>query len=227
MHFSDMQVSHASPVKDSARRVSESDILPMETSKDKEMHCMHDIQGQNPPTHSYLFGSDFVSVDALGRVLVVSVPLLPLVKISRSKCTHDSSREYKEKNVPVEDVSVTRAITNENEQNGVERTLQASVSNGNISNGGDKISEPLDDAENRPPLLVADESNDDFRDVELSPRLTNFIKSGVVPESPIGNTGQYFYRNILVCVFDLTNIDVEYDKKIYLNVFWFFLYIFF
>ncbi|KAM7507593.1 hypothetical protein LguiA_018046 [Lonicera macranthoides] len=185
----DMQVSHDSPVKDSARRVSESDILPMETSKDKETHCMHDIQGQNPPTHSYLFGSDFVSVDALGRVLVVSVPLLPLIKFSRSKCTHDSSTEYKEKNVPVEDVSATRTISNETEQNGVERTLQAPVSNGNISNGGDKIGEPLDDAENRTPLLVADESNDDLRDVELSPRLTNFIKSGIVPESPIGNAG--------------------------------------
>ncbi|GAB4844800.1 hypothetical protein Ancab_038187 [Ancistrocladus abbreviatus] len=38
------------------------------------------------------------------------------------------------------------------------------------------------------PALPA-EFNDDIGDIDLSPRLTNFIKSGFVPESPLHNTG--------------------------------------
>lgn len=37
--------------------------------------------------------------------------------------------------------------------------------------------------------LVADACINDMKDEELSPRLTNFIKSGVVPESPIDERG--------------------------------------
>lgn len=37
--------------------------------------------------------------------------------------------------------------------------------------------------------LIADACINDMKDEELSPRLTNFIKSGVVPESPIDERG--------------------------------------
>ncbi|KAJ4964035.1 hypothetical protein NE237_023974 [Protea cynaroides] len=47
------------------------------------------------------------------------------------------------------------------------------------------------DTAKRPPTLFANESSSDCRDVELSPRLTNFMERGVVPESPIGETSNY------------------------------------
>ncbi|PON76983.1 DEAD/DEAH box RNA helicase family protein [Trema orientale] len=50
------------------------------------------------------------------------------------------------------------------------------------------IKETLD-AETKASLPLPDDYNNDFRDTELSPRLTNMIKSGVVPESPTDNNG--------------------------------------
>lgn len=38
------------------------------------------------------------------------------------------------------------------------------------------------------------ELDDDATDSELSPRMTNFIKSGVVPESPINDAGLYIQK---------------------------------
>ncbi|RVW20925.1 Transposon TX1 uncharacterized 149 kDa protein [Vitis vinifera] len=52
---------------------------------------MSSSQGNNPHVHSYLFGSDFVSVDTLGNVLILSVPLIPSKEVSHSKCASASS----------------------------------------------------------------------------------------------------------------------------------------
>ncbi|XP_017433050.1 DEAD-box ATP-dependent RNA helicase FANCM isoform X3 [Vigna angularis] len=45
--------------------------------------------------------------------------------------------------------------------------------------------------------LVADACINDMKDEELSPRLTNFIKSGVVPESPIDERGKSGYHSVI------------------------------
>ncbi|WCJ44258.1 ATP-dependent DNA helicase MPH1, partial [Euphorbia peplus] len=37
-----------------------------------------DLLTQNTPVHSYLFGSEFVSVDSHGHIIILSVPVLPL-----------------------------------------------------------------------------------------------------------------------------------------------------
>lgn len=48
------------------------------------------------------------------------------------------------------------------------------------------------------PVLLDEECSDDYEDTELSPRLTNLIRSGVVPESPVHDCGQYFSFNAIV-----------------------------
>ncbi|KAA8546304.1 hypothetical protein F0562_002957 [Nyssa sinensis] len=237
----DLQSFHNSPEVHSPRKVSDSDMLPMamETSSTMEKHCMPDFEGLNPTRHSYLFGSDFVSVDALGDVVIVSVPLLPLKEVSHSKytsasCTmflnclkqdsfhfRDSPGDHKEITTPIKASSGPTASTHTkcaenknmltsrlcNSDGGDstsdrilqklshsgdsigDRIHQTPISCGNLSNGGDSTGETPNVVENKTPILLADESSNDFRDIELSPRLTNFIKSGFVPESPIDDTG--------------------------------------
>lgn len=43
-------------------------------------------------------------------------------------------------------------------------------------------------------IPVEAESSNEFRDSDLSPRLSNFIKSGIVPESPLSNA-RFLYHH--------------------------------
>jgi len=75
----------------SQREVLDSEVSPRKITRTKEKHIVPDFCIENRPVHSYIFGSDYVSLDAFGKVLILSVPLLPLKDGSHSKCTIASS----------------------------------------------------------------------------------------------------------------------------------------
>ncbi|KAM3729495.1 hypothetical protein ACB098_12G016800 [Castanea mollissima] len=218
----DAAEQHDPETKESQREVF--DVSPRQILKTKEKHSVPDFCGQDPPLHSYLFGSDYVSVDAFGKVLILSVPLLPFKVVSHAKCTTASSdklsnylkqdsyylrtstEDKKELTMQAtavgEITSLTRCIENETlpksglcdadvqqekKLDGIEDIPETPILKGNPSNEGDSGGEMPDATEIKAPLLVDDECGNDFIDVELSPRLTNLIKSGIVPESPINN----------------------------------------
>lgn len=205
------------------REVLGSEVSPRKILRTKEKHIVPDFCSENPPVHSYIFGSDYVSVDAFGKVLILSVPLLPLKEGSHSKCTIASStkslnsvkqdscylRTSAEGNKEivmqamaiVEITSPTRCIKDETLPTSglcdsdvqtldeVENNPETSALKGNLSNEGDSAGETPDVVEIKASLPLADECSDDFRDIELSPRLTNLIKCGFVPESPVNDRG--------------------------------------
>jgi Fanconi anemia group M protein len=208
-----------SPNKKSQREVSE--VSPREILKTQEKHSVPDFCGQDPPAHSYLFGSDYVSVDAFGKVSILSVPLLPFKEdatsakspnsLKQDSChLRTSTEENKEPTMQAtaigEITSPTRCINDETlpisrlcdsdvqqekTLDGIENIPETPILKGNLSNEGDGGETP-DVAEIKAPLFVDDECGNDFIDIELSPRLTNLIKSGVVPESPINDRGLCF-----------------------------------
>ncbi|KAK2967021.1 hypothetical protein RJ640_003377 [Escallonia rubra] len=113
--------------------------------------------------------------------------------------------EYRETTVQVKGVSATRTSCKEDnliavtlcnsddlqketpaEVNGI---LQTPVSKKNISNAEDNADSPKV-MEKQTPVVPADDSSNDFKEVELSPRLTNFYECGIVPESPVHETGE-------------------------------------
>lgn len=69
-----------------------------------------------------------------------------------------------------------------------EKILQTPVSKVYSSNEGEEVIVGTPQ-EKRSELQLMDDSSNGLQDVELSPRLSNFIKAGVVPESPIDYTG--------------------------------------
>lgn len=182
---------------------------------------------KSPAAHAYLFGSDFISVDALGKVLIISVPALPFEELSHSKkirapdtlllnhWKQDSSplrtsdKNYDELTVQskaVEELttSQTACIKDgalpisrfcrsdalpEKPLDGVEEILDSPVLRRNQLREENATDETLDVNEIKEPLSPDDEYHNDLRDGEFSPRLTNLIKSGVVPESPINENG--------------------------------------
>uniref|UniRef100_F6GY81 Uncharacterized protein n=1 Tax=Vitis vinifera TaxID=29760 RepID=F6GY81_VITVI len=75
----------------------------------------------------------------------------------------------------------------EKKLDGVEEIVQTPILKGSLSHEGDTAVETL--VANKTPIFLAAESSDDIGDTDLSPRLTNLIKSGVVPESPINESG--------------------------------------
>ncbi|KAF9608476.1 hypothetical protein IFM89_009842 [Coptis chinensis] len=44
------------------------------------------------------------------------------------------------------------------------------------------------------PILLANDSTSDVKDIEMSPRLTNMVEKGVVPESPLAENGNHSYN---------------------------------
>ncbi|KAM5574913.1 DEAD-box ATP-dependent RNA helicase FANCM [Rosa sericea] len=211
--------------KQSQEIVLDFELQTTETLETKEKHSDHDLSDENPSGHSFLFGSGVVDVDASGKVLIISVPILHGKSIPNSKFTSASSSKLdrlKQSSCHVrtsdeEQTEVTtRAGANgdpemaqiayirnhtppwsrlceseswmETTINGDEENPQKPILKGNFPNG-DSAYETPDVLKSKAPTLLADEDDNLFRDGELSPRLTNLIKSGVVPESPINNSG--------------------------------------
>ncbi|CAA3017902.1 DEAD-box ATP-dependent RNA helicase FANCM isoform X2 [Olea europaea subsp. europaea] len=172
----------------------ETDAELVDISRTKDM-SMQDIHGQNSVAHSFLFDSEFVSVDDRGRVLVLSLSQLPLISLSKStigsnmefvsNLMQDSSgfeastKDFKEKTVQAKGTSTSQTRSTE---------VENSLSSSRKSNEKDSYDKDAKVERNRISMDIDDEENDDLRDFELSPRLTNFIKSGVVPESPISDS---------------------------------------
>lgn len=152
---------------------------------------MHAEDPHKPKTwmHTFLFASEFVSVDDVGNVLVLSLPQLPLD--SSTKQTEASNmaspyyliREYKDHaEIPLQPKDNPSA---ENEKN---------------FNMAEEIPNTPDSSRMQNELDISDQDHEldnDENDSELSPRLTNFIKSGVVPESPINDSGLYIQKLFL------------------------------
>lgn len=191
--------------------------------KSKEKHNMSSSQGNNLHAHSYLFGSDFVSVDNLGNVLILSLPLIPSKKGLDSKCASDSramllnglkqdscnsmTSQGQHKGQSMEKNAISEASgaictvgesleisrlhyflgQRENKLDGVEEINLNPILKGCLSHEGDTTVETLEG--NKTSIFLAADSSDDNRDTDLSPRLTNLIKSGIVPESPITESG--------------------------------------
>lgn len=207
---------------------------PSEILRYEERHSIHDFCGQNPPAHSYLFGSDNVSVDAFEKVLILSVPIVP----QHSKCTTASSAgslnclkqgschlkisAEDDKDLTLQDTDIGKITSparcirretlptsglfssdapKENTLKWVENSPETPILNGAISDGGVSTSESPNVAKIKAPLLVPDECGNDFIDIELSLRLTNLIKRGFVPESPIADRGLFSSPDACVIVF--------------------------
>ncbi|KAB1210893.1 Fanconi anemia group M protein [Morella rubra] len=218
----DLLVFDDCPKIKSQREVMSSEGSPREILRYEERHSVHDFCGPNPPAHSYLFGSDNVSVDAFEKVLILSVPIVP----QHSKCTTASSAgslnclkqgschlkisAEDDKDLTLQDTDIGKITSparcirretlptsglfssdapKENTLKWVENSPETPILNGAISDGGVCTSESPNVAKIKAPLLVPDECGNNFIDIELSPRLTNLIKRGFVPESPIADRG--------------------------------------
>ncbi|KAG7985254.1 hypothetical protein I3843_03G016000 [Carya illinoinensis] len=210
----------------SHREVLGTEVSPREVLRTEEKHSVLDFCGQNPSAHSYLFGSDYVSVDSFGKVLILDVPLLPLKEGPHSKYTtasstaslNSSKQDFCHLQTSAEDkkeltmqatcvgeiTPVNRCIKDETlptsglfgsdvkqetTLDGVQNIPERPSLNGIFFSEGDSDGGTPDVEIINEPLLLADECRDTFRDIELSPRLTNLIKCGVVPESPIHDKG--------------------------------------
>ncbi|KAF3445456.1 hypothetical protein FNV43_RR10632 [Rhamnella rubrinervis] len=190
-----------------------SPTLTLET-KEKHSACDFPCQREKASGHSYLFGSDFISVDAHGKVIIVSVPLLPFKEVLHSKhlsannniflasLNQDSLHLRTSVEEHNEVTSPTRYMKNgtassilchsdtwkEKTFDGAEKIPETPILKRNVSDG-DGASAIPDSLEIKALKLLPDECSNGVGDTELSPRLTNMIKSGVVPESPINNSG--------------------------------------
>lgn len=189
-------------------------------------------EGNNASVHSYLFGSDFVSVSALGNVLILSVPLVPSKEVPYSESAsasrslllhcmeqdscHGRPSQGQHKGQSMQEKAVANISTSgearctmeetllisklhspgqqEKKRDDVEDIVQTPTLKGRLSHEGDSAVETL--MGNKTPKFLAAESSDDIKDTDLSPRLSNLMKSGVVPESPINESGQYSSSNI-------------------------------
>jgi Fanconi anemia group M protein len=216
-----------SPKIRSQREVLDSEVSPRKIIRTKEKRIVPDFCRENPPVHSYIFGSDYVSVDTFGKVLILSVPLLPrshskgtiasstksLNSLKQDSCYLRTSSEGNKELVMqtmavVEITSPTRCIKeetlptsglcdsdvqHEKTLDEFEKSPETPPLKGNLSNERDSAGETPDVVEIKAPLPLADECTDEFRDIELSPRLTNLIKCGVVPESPVNDRGLHSF----------------------------------
>ncbi|KAJ6693634.1 hypothetical protein OIU85_004415 [Salix viminalis] len=195
------------PSTKSQEKVVDSEESPIQTLRPDNEHSMLNLNKPSHPAHSYLFGSDYVSVDSLGKVQIMSVPLFPTEETTHSK--GQSSQKDKELTTPHKSsmdlttsetqykINATLAISrSSNSISQQEKTLdlmetipEASVLKRNLPNEEDCASKSLDVLGIKASSLQADEFNKNFKDSELSPRLTNMIQSGIVPESPINDHG--------------------------------------
>ncbi|XP_073148428.1 DEAD-box ATP-dependent RNA helicase FANCM isoform X2 [Henckelia pumila] len=149
-----------------------------ETTRTREMD-IEDLDKQKPCGHTLLFGAEFISVDDdLGNVLVSSLPqFLPQSHLKSSKSIGVS---------PVQKLMDNSENCEENVQ------AKGKLSPGPRSpRGTSRKSKEMDISGEAHKVVhsmipvVETESSNEFRDSDLSPRLTNFIKSGIVPESPL------------------------------------------
>ncbi|XP_065847940.1 DEAD-box ATP-dependent RNA helicase FANCM isoform X2 [Euphorbia lathyris] len=185
----DLLVCYDSPNTKSPEEVTDSDAWPMGKSRIQN-HNVLDLRTQSTPVHSYLFGSEFLSVDVHGEVIILSVPVLPLKEAPL--CFKQNSynlttlcKEYKKSSQLIATVAQSESnILQELEQ--VETVPETPLLKKTLSKEEVSVSEGLDSLKVKAPPLLIDECDNNS---EMSPRLTNMIQSGIVPESPIHDVG--------------------------------------
>ncbi|KAK8492167.1 hypothetical protein V6N11_046972 [Hibiscus sabdariffa] len=194
----DFLVMDNSPAANSQLGITDSPESPLRTLRSKEKHGAPDSGCRSPKAHSCLFDSDFVSVDALGKVLIISVPSLFFEDVMHSKRATASTITKEllntSKHVKTSDeIMQMEAVLNitSYQKKSIEVDIlstpgfcETDSDKEKLLNGVEKIPETPDGT-----CEMADEANIDLRETELSPRLTNFIETGVVPESPITDRG--------------------------------------
>ncbi|KAL6492806.1 hypothetical protein OROGR_032565 [Orobanche gracilis] len=189
-HFARDSDGPTDPAKEKLKEIVETDA--------NDLH-IEDSHKRKTCIHTPLFDSEFVSVDHVGNVLISSLPRLPL----------DSNSKHIEGNI----IGSANHLTQDNPSScsrlPEENLLESSPCNldgqkGELFCGDDEniFESPV----SRTPtemnvscedhIIVHDqklqtvvESSSDSMDSELSPRLTSFIESGIVPESPVHNSG--------------------------------------
>lgn len=112
------------------------------------------------------------------------------IKDFSDRTTSSWSRRNENKNMPTSKCS--SVAQQENAVDVDDKILQTPVSKMNSSNEGEYVILETPQEKKRKVQLIDDSSNG-LQDFELSPRLSNFIKAGVVPESPIHYAGSYFF----------------------------------
>lgn len=214
---SDLETFGCSPEEDCERELSENDKDPAKTTVEV-INSVKEFTGKNSHTHLSLFDSELVTVDDLGNVLVSPVPRLSAKEAPESKCVGadlmammklpkedacdrmDSNDLIHEKTMKFkgvfddlgermeENVQASRLCNMDEWQEEVfqsDRVLQTPVCK--VKSKDSRTAEDpeaiLDDTD------IKKLSNDSEDVAALSPRLTNFILSGVVPESPLNSPG--------------------------------------
>ncbi|RWW53905.1 hypothetical protein BHE74_00039563, partial [Ensete ventricosum] len=160
------------------------------------------------PAHRFLFGGDFVKVNALGGVSIPIVPVLPLEGsviyeiITRNKkefpseekneimskvssLLHDGLPFENALELPLNAGTHLPNIDVQQEHGRINAVSQTPVPKQNAELTEVKIAETPGDQEKDITSTLVGESSKIFSRVELSPRLTLFIEKGIVPESPI------------------------------------------
>nr|GMD72701.1 DEAD-box ATP-dependent RNA helicase FANCM isoform X1 [Ipomoea batatas] len=238
--------------EDCERELSENDKDPAKTTVEV-INSVKEFTGKNSHTHLSLFDSELVTVDDLGNVLVSPVPRLSAKEAPESKCVGadlmammklpkedvcdrmDSNDLIHEKTMKFkgvfddlgermeENVQASRLCNMDEWQEEVfqsDRVLQTPVC---------KV-KPKDSRTAEDPEAILDNtdikklSNDSEDVAALSPRLTNFILSGVVPESPLNSPdrendeGQKLNSDDLMGSLQKSNQAVHYSTTIGENV---------
>lgn len=177
-----------------AKQVVESPTSTLETTE-KEFEA-------SSPTHCYLFNSECASVNTLGKVFILPVPLslssnVPgsdyvgrEKELSSPNKSHidvvpmDSSSKHRQDSIPCKlKQGFLPDCANETlESQSLLKWHSTDVGKGDIENCSGEI-------------MISSDEEDDCEDLELSPRLTNFIKSGVVPDSPVYDQGVAYEAN--------------------------------
>ncbi|XP_057793601.1 DEAD-box ATP-dependent RNA helicase FANCM isoform X2 [Salvia miltiorrhiza] len=182
---------------------------------------LQETELQKPKTwlHTFLFASEFVSVDGVGNVLVLSLPQLPLgssskrTEVSNVASPYHLMQDYKgHAEIPLQPMDNHPLHP---------RPLDETVHEFSLSNPSAEDEKKFDMAEEILQSPVSsrmqnetDISDQDLIDIELSPRLTNFIKSGVVPESPINDseTWKGNRRDVLAVPALVSSLNLETER---------------
>lgn len=173
----------------SPEKVIDTDAL----SPKNKNHNVMDFCMQSSPVHSYLFGSEFLAVDSNGKVTILSVPVFPLKGAQNSYNLKTLCEEHKERSEPI--VSVPQSETNVQpifKSNSVqEEKLEQVKTIPETPLLNKTLVKEEDSLDIKAPSLLLDEC-------EMSPRLTNMIQSGIVPESPVHDVGKFLQQNSVI-----------------------------
>lgn len=217
---SDLETFGCSPEEDCERELSENDKHPVETVVEV-INSVKEFTGKNSHTHLSLFDTQLVSVDDLGNVLVSPVPQLSAKEAPESKCVgsdfmavmklskedvcdcmdsndliHEKTKEFKGVFDGLgerieENVLASRLCNMDEWQEEVFQSDRVQTPVCKVKSKDSRAGEDPEAIPDNTDILLIEELSNDSTDVEHSPQLTNFIMSGVVPESPLNSPGLY------------------------------------